>query len=259
MTYRSRSARRLARKSRRNFIITLLLIGFLLYATIQWILPTLITGLGFIRQNIIKSTINPSQKNEASITENASLAPPVLNIPYEATNTAQINIRGYGTPSSKVAIFLDDEKQDTVDVSSDGSFEFKNIPLVLGTNNIYGKSIDPDFIGVDENDKESLPSKTIKIIYDNENPPLEIFEPEDGKTIQGGDEQSSSSNRKIKIAGKTEPNARLYINDNQTVVDKEGKFESVQSLNDVENIFNIKSQDSAGNFTEISRRIIFQP
>ncbi|MEK7616811.1 MAG: hypothetical protein AAB414_02060 [Patescibacteria group bacterium] len=245
MAYRTRSARRLARKSKRNFIITLILIGFLIYATLQWILPTLITGLGFVT-----SFVKPSPKKTYT-TENFSLAPPVLNIPYEATNTAQINISGYGTPDSKVSIYIDDEKKDTTEVSPDGTFEIKNVSLVLGTNSIYGKSIDPDFIGVDENEKESLPSKVIKVIYDSEKPLLEISEPEDGKIQQG--------EKKVKISGRTESQAKVSVNDSQVVVGSDGIFNIQLQLNDGENVLNIKAQDLAGNSQEISRRVVFNP
>ena len=240
-SYRSkRSVKRLARKSRSNFIITLILIVALGYITLQWILPTFITGIGFIKEKI-----KPSLKTGSAISENVSLAPPVLNIPYEATNTAQINIKGFGTPGSKVKLFIDDNEVETADVSSDGSFTFQNVTLSFGTNNIYGKSID-------ENQKESLPSKTIKVIYDSEKPNLQVLEPEDGKTIQGGD-------KKVKIAGTSEPQAQILINGSQVVVDKDGKFESSLSLNDGENNFTIKVVDSAGNFTEVSKRVIYQP
>lgn len=235
--YRSRrSARRLARRSRRNFIITLLLVGILIYATIQWVLPSLINSIGFI-QSIIK----PPKKVVSQ--ENPSLAPPVLNIPYEATNTSQINIAGYVTTKLKVSIYVDDELKGSTESLEDGSFELKDISLSLGTNNIFGKTSDER--------GESLPSKLIKVIYDNEKPPLEISEPEDGKNIQG--------ERKLKISGKTENNSIVFINNSQIILDKEGKFESIQTLNDGGNIFTIKAQDLAGNFLEISRRVVFQP
>ncbi len=242
MAYRYQSrryAKKLARQSRTNFIITLIIIGFLVYATIQWVLPTLINSLGFIT-----GTFKPSHKNTTSIPENASFAPPVLNIPYEATNSAEIDIRGYGTPNSKVAIFLDDEKKDTVDVSDDGTFEINNIQLVLGTNNIYGKSIDQD-------GKESLSSKLIKVIYDNEKPFLEILEPEDGKSIQG--------ERKIKVSGKTDSESKVFINDSRVIVNSDGTFTSIHELNDGENIFTIRAQDLASNETEVLRKVNFSP
>lgn len=239
--YRSRyRAKKLARQSRRNFFVTILIIILLLYATLTWILPFIINSTSFV-----KDSLHPSKKVVADDNKNSSLAPPVLNIPYEATNTAQIDIKGYGSSNSKVAIFLDDEKKDTAEVSDDGTFEFKNISLVLGTNNIYGKSID-------EKNQESLPSKTLKILYDNEKPKLDIKEPEDNKKIQGGD-------KKIKIAGITEVDAQVFINDSQSIIDKDGNFSIEVALNEGDNNFDIKAIDKASNSTEVSRKVTYQP
>jgi len=236
--YRSRrSGRRLARKSSRNFIITLLLIALLLYATIQWILPQLIGGLGFINR-----IIKPSHK--AAIQESSSLAPPVLNIPYEATNTAQITIRGYATPDTKVSLFMDDKLIHSTDSLEDGSFEIRNVQLSLGTNNIFGKTSDEK--------GESLPSKTIRVIYDNEKPPLEIYEPEDNKIIQAGD-------KKVKVSGKTEPEAQIFVSDSRIVTFSDGTFTTDYPLNDGDNMITIKAADSASNYTEIARKVIFVP
>lgn len=236
--YRSRrSARRLARKSRRNFIVSLLLIGILIYATIQWILPSLINAIGFIN-----SIIKPPKK--VVIQEGSSLAPPVLNIPYEATNTAHIDIRGYAIPHTKISIYIDDNLRDSTGSSAEGSFEIKNISLSLGTNNIYGKTM--------EDDQQSLPSKTIKLIYDNEKPSLEIAEPEDGKTIQGGD-------KKVTIRGKTEPQAQVFVNDSRVITSADGTFSADLELNDGDNILTIKAIDQASNTTEIVRRVTFKP
>lgn len=237
--YQYRSFKRAQNKSRQNFAVSLIIIIALLYITFVWILPNLIGGLGFI-----KNLTQPNKK-VVNLENETTLAPPVLNIPYEATNTAQINISGYSTPRVKVELFVDDEKKDTVDVSSDGSFNIKNIPLSLGTNNIYAKTID-------DAGKESLPSKNIKIIYDNEKPALSISEPEDNKTINGGD-------KKVKISGKTEPGARVYINNTQVIVDKEGNFSQTLDLNEGDNDFNIKASDQALNITETSRKVIYKP
>ena len=238
MAYRyhsRRSAKRLAKKSRRNFIITLILISFLLYATITWILPFFITGLGFITD-----FLKPNQKIVTK-TENTSLAPPVLAVPFEATNTAQIDIKGYATSHSKVKLFLDDEARETVAVSAQGEFIIPNVLLSLGTNNIYAKTLD-------EKDSESLPSKTIKIIYDDEKSSLTLTEPEDNKIIQGGD-------KKIKFSGKTEPGVQVFINESQIIVDSEGNFTRELPLNDGDNNFDIKAVDQAANTTEISRKV----
>ena len=237
--YQYRKAKRLQSKSKQTFFVTIIIILILIYATVAWILPSLIGGISFI-----KNLTNPSHKT-INPTDQVTLAPPVLNIPYEATNTAQIDIAGYATPNSKVEIFLDDDKKQTIDVSEDGSFNFKDISLSLGTNNIYGKS-------VDEKEEESLPSKTLVIIFDNENPTLNISEPEDNKVIQGGD-------KKVKISGKTEVGINVFINGNQVIVNMDGNFSTTQDLNEGDNDFNIKAIDKAANFTEKSLRVIYHP
>lgn len=241
MSYRSRrSSRRYARKTKANLIITILLIGFLLYATIQWILPTFINGLGFI-----KNTVSPSKKTSTNIAASSTLAPPVFNIPFEATTTSQINISGYGSPDLKVKLYIDDEERDVTNVSSDGSFTFQNVELSLGTNNIYGKTLGG-------NNEESLSSKTIKVIFDNEKPTLNVNEPEDGKIIQGGD-------KKVKVSGNTEVGSKLFINGSQIVVDKNGNFSMDLQINDGENIITIITMDPASNEIEIQRRVTYNP
>lgn len=237
--YRSYSARRIIRRSRRNLIITFFLIIVLLYATINWVLPGFVNILGSIN-NIIKQPPNKDKADQL----NSTLAPPVLTIPYEATNTAKIDISGYSNPNSRVKIFVDEKEVETVAVLDDGSFLAKDIALSFGTNSISAKSID-------EYNEESLPSKTFKIILDLEKPPLSINEPEDNKII--------TDERKLKISGKTEQNAQIFINNSQIIVDKDGNFSAGMQLNDGDNIFNIKSIDRASNFEEVSRRVIFQP
>lgn len=245
MSYRSkRAARRIARKSRYHFIATLIISGLLLFLTINWILPTFINGIGFIRQNLIKN-FGKSPARIISLSENIILAPPVLNIAYEATNTAQIDIPGYSTAGSKVKLFMDDVEKETSDVSSDGSFIFQNVSLSFGTNNIYSKT-------ADEAGKESLPSKLIKVIFDNEKPSLNINEPEDGKKIQGGD-------KKVKVSGNSEVGAKVFINEIQTVVDKDGNFSTDLSLSDGDNTISIKAWDLASNQTEVQRRVNYTP
>lgn len=237
--YNRRALKRYARKSKRNFIISLILVTIFAYIALTWVLPNFIGVLGSV-----KEFISPTAKKVDLEDTTVSLAPPVLNIPYEATNTPQINIQGYATGNSKIRLFIDDREQQTTESLADGSFSFQDIQLGLGINNIYGTT-------VNEDGKMSLPSKTLRVIFDNEKPPLEISGPEDGKSLSG--------ERKIKISGKTEAGAKIIINGNQIIVDKEGSFSTETQLNDGDNIFNIKAVDSSSNYTEISRLVHFTP
>ena len=240
MAYRYRSRRavkRLKRKSKRSFVITLAVVGFILYATINWILPYFIGGI-----SIVKNVIKPPKQNIKQ--DKSAIAPPVLNIPFEATASSIISIKGFSTPNSKVALYIDDEAKETVNAGSDGSFLFENVPLILGTNNIYGKTLDGD--------KESLPSKTIRLIYDNEKPFITLDEPQDNKIIQGGE-------KKVKVSGKTEVNTKVFLNDSQIVVDKDGNFQNDLSINEGDNTITIRAVDVASNTSEVQRRVTYTP
>ncbi|MBI2599761.1 hypothetical protein HYW43_02460 [Candidatus Daviesbacteria bacterium] len=240
-SYKSRrAARKLARNSQRNFIITLVLIVLLLYVTLTWILPFLINSVSFV-----KNIVTPSAKVVTTPQTNATLAPPVLNIPYEATNSGRIDIPGYATPKAKIKLYIDDEDKQKVDADENGNFIFQNINLSLGTNNIYAKTID-------ENNTESLPSKLIKVIFDNQKPTLTLNSPEDNKIIQGGD-------KKVNFSGKTDPGNAVFINNSQVIVDKDGNFNSEQLLNEGDNNFNIKALSKASNTTEIARKVTYNP
>ncbi len=238
MAYYSRSTRRLAKKSRRKLILSIVIILVLGYGAVFWILPTFIGGIG-----ILNGAIHPIKKTDTSVADNPTLAPPQLSIPYEATNSSTINIKGYST-GAKVEIFLDDQQVQTTDVQSDGSFIASSIDLSLGTNNIYGKS-------VDDKNQESLASKTIRILYDNTDPKLDISNPSDGASIK--------SERKLNVTGQTDPDAYVFVNGSQAIVQQDGSFTYQISLSDGDNNINIKAQDQASNTTEINRKVNFQP
>lgn len=201
-------------------------------------MPTLINGLG-----TIKSFTSQTKNSTKPISESSSLAPPVLNIPYEATNEAKVDIQGYATSNSKVKIYLDEKLVSTVTAGDGGNFTASNIELFPGTNNIYGKT-------EDQKGLDSLPSKTIKLIYDNEKPKLEVLGPSDGQVFH---------DKKINITGVTEQAAVLYINDARVIVKDDGSFNHELSLNEGENNLSIKAHDLAGNIMEITRKAIYQP
>jgi hypothetical protein len=238
MAYRTRSKRKIAKKGKRQLLTTIIIIIALLYITITWVLPFFINGLGTITGIFKQST------KQESIAENPNLAPPIINIPYEATSSSKINITGFAASHSTVKIYLDDTLVGTTTAEDNGSFTLQDVSLSLGTNNIYGKT-------EDEKGKESLASKTIKVIFDNEKPPLEVNSPSDGQTIQ--------AERKLNVSGKTEPNATVTINNEQAIVDSEGKFSRQFNLSDGSNTFTIVARDTAGNTKELARNVTFNP
>src|SRR5689334_2283261 len=212
MAYYSRSARKLAKQSRTRLIWTIIILLILGYASIFWILPTFIGGIG-----ILNGIIHPSVNKEKPL--DITLAPPQISIPYEATNSANIDIKGY-SKGKQVKIYLNDKLEQTADVDSEGNFLAANIELAFGSNNIYGKS-------VDDKNQESLASKTIKIVYDDSKPNLEVTNPPDNAEIK--------SERKLNVSGKVDLDDYVYVNGAQAIVQQDGSFNYQISLNDGSN------------------------
>ncbi len=232
------SVRRKERKARRNIIFSAAAVLFLLYAGITWILPGIIGGLTFVTK--FKSVPSPTPL----INEDATLAPPVLNIPYEATNTGTIKIKGFATAQTKVEIYVDEKLKTTADVHDDGSFLATDVDLSLGTNTIYGKTI---------NDKAaSLPSKAIHISYHNEKPKLSLTSPSDNQVVKGGD-------KKVTVSGSTDAGNEVTANGIRFIVNSDGNFSQTIAINDGDTVITVLSRDSAGNESQQTVKVNYQP
>jgi hypothetical protein len=232
-SYTPRSMRRLERNAKKHIIWIIILCLVLGYAMVFWIIPFMVGGLTYF--NKYKQV-----EKGASIVEDTAVAPPVLNIPYEATNTATIKIKGYATSDARVELYVGNDLKDTVSVGPDGAFEAPSIALTEGTNAIYGKTV----LG----NKTSLPSKAIRVGFSSEKPKLEISEPADNHEVKGGD-------KKIKVSGITDPENNVLINGAYVIVNNEGKFSTEISLNDGDNTISIQAVNEFGT-TENTQRIV---
>lgn len=235
-SYKPRSLRRREQKTK-NILVRNIILGLVvLYVVFAWGIPALVGGL---------SVFNKFKKVDQNtpVTQDETIAPPVLNIPYEATNTATIRISGYASPKDKVKIYLDDDLKTTAPVDDNGSFTSDPISLALGTNNIYGKT-------QDDNNHESLPSKNIRLLYSSDKPKLEISSPDDNSQIKGGD-------KKVTVSGVTDPNNNITVNDTVAVVDSSGNFSTAISINDGDNNIVVTATNSFGNSTQVSRKVTY--
>ncbi len=238
---RSFLSRRRERKSKKNFLLTLIICAVLLYILIAWFIPTFIASLSFF--NRFKGTSEPVKQ----VTEGAVLAPPVLNIPYETTSSATIYVRGYTMPNTSVEIYLNDELSSTAKSDIEGIFISDSVNLDLGKNSIYGKTVDAA-------GNKSYSSKPIIISYSNEKPTLEVTSPEDNLVIKGGD-------KKVTFSGKTNQDKEILvaINGNRAIVNSDGAFSQSLQINEGDNEISITATDKAGNTTQLKRKVTYQP
>ncbi len=233
-TFKPRSVRHSESRAKRNLMVTI--VGILVATVVffMWGLPFIIGQLSFLNKRNA-----PIDASELKIDE--AIAPPVLYIPYEATNSATLPISGYASPLSRVEVYIDDEIKSQTATDSEGKFTTEPIPLNLGTNNIKA-------VTLSDSNKKSLPSKNIKLYFSNEKPALEISEPVDGAEIKGGD-------KKVRVAGKTDVNNHVAVNGSTVIVDGEGNFQTVLALNEGDNTITLVSSNSFGNSNSIERKV----
>ncbi len=231
------SSRRRSTKNKRNLLLTIFLLFFLGYALLVWIIPNVIGGLFLVSHIGAKPATTPSPIADST------LAPPVLNIPYEATNTATIRIKGYASPHNDVELYVNDSKVTTTEANEEGVFIAEKIDLETGDNTIYGKTV--------SDTSTSLPSKPIKVIYSNAKPKLSVSSPTDGQTVKGGD-------KKITVAGSTDPGDSIVVNGQRVIVNGDGNFSQSIPLNDGDNTVTVTASDQFNNQNQISLKVKYE-
>lgn len=211
-----------------------IILGIIILFVLLKVLPELVGGLSFLNK------FKPSAKSD-TVSDTTTLAPPVLNIPFESTNSANLRISGYATPKTTVKIYIDDELKSTSQTLDDGTFQTNSLALNLGTNNIYGKVSD-------EKNHQSLPSKTIKLTYNSDKPKLDLNGPADNTQIKGGD-------KKVTVSGSTDPDDSISVNGTTVIVNSDGSFSTTVNLNDGDNNLTVTATNSFGNITTVSRKV----
>lgn len=201
-------------------------------------------GLGLIIKTsaFISNFLN--KKNNESISNNEIKQEVALidinNIPY-ATNSADFLVSGSILNLDILEFFLNEQKIKEVVTKSD-TFEEIIGKLIKGDNLFY-------IIGKNEKDKIIKKSKVYHILYKPDKPKLEIKEPQDRLT---------TSNSEIKIAGETDKETFIKINDLPVVVDALGNFSTTIRLKEGENQIKITAEDQAGNIEEKVVTVLYQ-
>lgn len=221
---------RLARKADEQITRKTVFLGFM---TVMLFLAIVIFGLPLL----IKFSIflGETRKNKDVIVEKVlpPQAPRVI-LPYEATNTAEINITGVAEPSIKVRLLKNDVNLRDALVTDEGDFIFENILLDKGEN-IF------TLIAESEKGGSSDISNPIKVVYDDSSPTIEMENPKE--------ESISVDSVDFDVTGKTEKGVSVVINGNVAMVDDNGFFKLKVQLNAGDNDVEIIARSLAGNET----------
>lgn len=169
--------------------------------------------------------------------------PILFEAPPEATYSAQLKLKGYADPASRVVFVLNGSQVEEETVGEEGEFG-KQLLLEKGDNQLT-------LYAVNESGTESLQSKTYQIVYDNEPPNISVIEPKQDSVIE------LKKNRNTQIVGEAEPSSRVYINDRLILVDENGQFSSSFYLDEGDNILKFVAVDQAGNQSELEVKVRF--
>jgi len=228
----SRLRSHLKRKAAQN--IFLVIIGFIIILVAAVIFGTkLLVSFSLFLE---KFQNNGSPTSSAEQTNDTYIAPPTLNPVVDATNSAQIAVNGFGIKNQTVELYLNNQRVDKTTVSDDNKFQFPTVSLQQGQNTILTRA-------VTDAGKESTDSNTDTITYLNKPPSLTLTQPQDGQGFNKG------STPTISIEGKTDPGAKVTINDAWAIVDDQGNYNYLYTLKDGDNDIKVVATDAAGNQT----------
>jgi hypothetical protein len=185
--------------------------------------------------------------NSEVISENGDHVPPqapILAAPISATNSATLPISGVGEAESKVILVLNGVQSDETQADQEGEFKIE-VPLTEGENALA-------VYGVDEAGNESVQTREYRVILDTTAPEIEIETPTDGSSVE------LRKNQVITVKGKTEPRAKVFINDRLVYAKEEGDFVMNYQLEEGENTLKFKVEDQGGNVSQKEIKVSFR-
>ncbi len=210
---------------RKKIITYLVFIVFLIFFmfTIGF---RLIIGTGIFINNLTNSKkITPLEKKDyfyGSLT--------IDSIP-QATNSARIIVSGSVTNYESVEFYINNKKVKENPFQSSDSFTEEIGDLNPGQNEIYLKAFTKD-------KSKQKESQKYTIIYKNTKPKLVIKEPSS---------DTKTNKQDMKVAGQTDKEIFIKVNDLPIVVSSDSSFQTIVRLKDGANTLKITAEDNAGN------------
>lgn len=236
MRYRSRLSRRQEKQTKRALVFSILGIIATLFLLIKVGIPLLINFTLFVSS--IGRTEDVAKKEDKSF-----IAPPVLSPLFSATNSARIEVSGKSDPSLRIFLFVNSEHVDDAEVKSDNAFVFSKVSLRSGTNTIKAKAMNND-------KKESDFSNELTVVYKKDPPSLTVESPKDQQSF-------TKDESPITVSGKTDPGAKVTVNELWAIVDEFGNFSYNLRLTNGENSIKVIAIDEAGNKAELERKVTY--
>ena len=220
MTTKGRYHKKIEKGRSRFYILLAVVLSVVL---LRWGVPVLLDLIG-----------NTIDKQDAQTGEEDIIPPqaPVVTQLPEATNSAQVAIKGITEGGANIELISGGVIIETATANDEGNFEF-SFKLDPGDNSFVVKAVD--------NAGNESWSGTVSTTLDTKPPVLTITSPSDGAEVFG-------SNNTIEITGKVDDTeADLAINGSYVRINSDSTFGHRQNLNEGDNNLEIKLTDIAGN------------
>jgi hypothetical protein len=228
----SRLKNNIERKAIHNILIAVF--GFIILIVLFIVFgEKLLVGFSLLSE---KMDANSNTNTSSNQQDDTYIIPPALNATATATNSAQISISGTAQKNQTVNLYLNTQMIDTTSADSNGKFNFSSVTLQQGQNTITAKA-------ANNNNKESGDSNALTISYSKSAPSLSITQPQDGQTF------TKSSSPTLGIQGKTDPNDQVTVNGAWAIVDDQGNYNYLYTLQNGDNDIKVIATDSEGNQT----------
>jgi len=206
---------------------------FFLVLTLLLILGVFFLGIPLFIKLAVMFGNKPVSSPTAGLSQTVPLSQPRLVPLPTATNSASINLAGFSIPNAKIKIYLNDISLKEVQADKNGEFTSQSVKLRNGSNSLkIVASID---------NKDSEPYIT-SISFSNSAPSLEVTAPKNNASFFDKDKE-------ISVEGKTDQNCIVTVNNHMAIVNDDGTFSTIISLNEGSNDLKIISQNEAGNQT----------
>ena len=235
---RSRLSRRLVTQTKRNFILIalgIIIIPILLFTVV----------LPFFAGTLLVVTGAKDTQSNSTNSNVDFVAPPTLNSLPDGTNKETITVSGTAAKNETISLYVNSDLVDKTQTKDDGTFTFDNISLSQGDNKIKAKA-------VDKNKKQSDFSQELTVTYLNKEPNLVVQSPNDGQTF-------SKDDSPITVAGNTDPNVKVTVNDSFAIVSDNGTFTLRLTLQNGDNTIKVIATDKAGNKKEQDIKVHYNP
>lgn len=198
-------------------------------------IPMLVKFAGFIGE--IAKSDRPVEINDIT-----PPAPPQFDEIPEFTKDEILVLSGQSETAATIKITSNYHDSEII-ANNEGKFSF-TFSLQAGENTIKAIAVDPS-------GNKSTETRTFTIIFDNQEPEVEISAPTDSSTFFG------NSQRQILIKGVVNETVDLTINNKFVAVRDDYSFSYATTLSEGENKFEIVAKDYAGNESSNSLTVTF--